>query len=263
MFAKLVYFCAMSLFCGQGLQAFSLDTVTGWFGGAKDEEIFIKEYPIKKDGKIELAATRGDVTISTWKHDKVMVQVSKNGTQEQIQETEISIKQTPSTLKITTNGTSAKTDYTIIIPSNAAMETVVTGVGDVKVKNSNGIVYVSAHSGTIKLYNNTGTVSAHANSGDIKVKLNHSFNNSSSLLLKAGRGDVTLQAPTTVSAQLDAQTHKGKITSDLPITLRPQKTTLSTEAWKRMQKEVKGTFGSGGAPITIDVENGDIVISER
>ena len=264
MLHKVLYFYAISFFIGQSVNGFSLDTVTGWFGAGKDEEVFIKEYPLTAKGSVEIAAVRGDVTISTWKHNKVMVQVSKNGSQEEIKETEVSVKQTPSSVKISTEGSSAQVNYTIIIPTDASLEVIISGQGNIKIKGTAGKVYASSHKGTIKLYDNRGTVDAHAESGDIKVKVNHTFCSSSSLFIKNVDGDVIIQALEPFNAQFEGKTHKGKIVSDeMVLTLVPQKTVLSSEAWKRMQKEVKGAFGSGGAPITVDVESGDIIIEKR
>ena len=245
---------------------FSLDTVTGWLSGGKDEEVFIKEYALNNPSKgtVEITNIRGDITVSTWSHKKVMVQVSKNGTQNEIKETEVSIAQSPSSIKINAEGSSAQVNYTIIQPADTTLKVVVSGQGTIKVKGTTGKVYTSSHKGDTKLYDNRGQVTAHAESGNIKIKLDHTFNSSSSLFLKNVSGDVILQALDPFNAQFEGKTHKGKIASDeIAIMLDPQKTVLSPEAWKRMQKEVKGSFGSGGAPITIDVENGDIKIEKR
>jgi len=246
-------------------ECINFQDLASWLPFQKSEEFFSQEYPLPLDGKIELTNLYGDVKISTWHQPKVMLQATKKASEKTLAQTKIAIQPTTNTLTIKTeqpeNG-NAWVCYTLIVPHTASIYVNNTEQGNIKIRQSEGNIFANTKYGDIKLINNIGTIHAQTDYGSIMAKLIE-FTKHSSLLLKAHTGSVTIYAPRSLNAQLDAKTTNGMITSELMVTLESRTTMLSPDFWKHISKEVQGVIGSGEAPITINVTKGDIAIKER
>ena len=72
---------------------------------------------------------------------------------------------------------------------------------------------------------------------------------------------LNLYVPSQTNAHLYAETTRGMITSEIPITLSPVTTRLTKEIWQAFKRNVTGTLGNGGATIRIDA-GGNVQIHE-
>ena len=149
----------------------------------------------------------------------------------------------------------------IIIPETVELRAINTNKGSIEIKNLNAPIHVSTYDGKIKINNSAQSVIAKTTNGSIKVKQKE-LNKDSSIFLETLNGDVDLFLPKGINASLQGKTSKGVLTSELEITLHPITTKLNKETWERMKREASGTIGNEGAPITIDVNKGDIHILE-
>ena len=94
--------------------------------------------------------------------------------------------------------------------------------------------------------------SVRTTSGDIWVELEEVTETVSRMLLTSTSGDVTLLLPEGVSADVDAQTTSGRISSEFKIL-------VEGEIGKR---RLQGIIGEGGIRITLKTTSGDISLGK-
>jgi len=248
---------------------FSLDTIRDWISPQHLEES-AQEETVSPNTTIIITNHKGSLTVSSWNNPRVMMRAIKKSSQkETLSKARIAIERNkneraeiPQDELIISAPTEKDiaVDFDIIVPKTAALQ-ITNNDGPIKIKKSGGNIDVTAYNGDIEIYRPTGTVKAHAQQGDILVKL-ATFEPSSSLLLTTNQGSVTVKAPSSLAAHFSATTKHGKVTSDLTITLEPITTKLTKATYKDMTRSILGTFGNGTAPITIEVQKGDICVEE-
>lgn len=111
--------------------------------------------------------------------------------------------------------------------------------------------------GNISIYDAQESVHAHSDYGTIEMFAKE-IASTSTIKLTTVTGPILLHLPPDVNADVQASTKQGSITCDHFITLKPQTTQLNRHAWKRIQKEIDGTLGTGEAQITLSSVRSDI-----
>lgn len=188
-------------------------------------------------------------------------------------------------------------DFELIVPQKLAMN-VQANDGALKICQSHGAVRATTQKGAIEIFNAHGSVDAstqqkgaitfhhperpikaHAHNGSITIHDAQSsviastdygsielfakeIPSTSSIKLTSNSGSIVLHLPPDVNADLQASTKYGMITSDHYITLKPHTTQLNRTAWRRIQREIEGTLGSGEAQITLSSVKSDIRLVE-
>ena len=121
--------------------------------------------------------------------------------------------------------------------------------GRVALAEIEGIIEASTVSGRVKIVNSRGAAkSIHTTSGDIWVELEEIEETLSSMLLSSTSGDVSLFLPEDISADIEADTTSGRISSEFRIL-------IEGELGKRT---IRGTVGEGGIKIRLKTTSGDI-----
>ena len=128
-----------------------------------------------------------------------------------------------------------------------------TGNGDVTVQDASGPVDVSTGSGAVRVVTSTGPVSANSGNGAIDVSIGK-LDRLPDMTFSTGNGEVRLTLPSGVSAEVDASTGNGHVTSDFPITIKSGRLDPS---------RLRGTIGDGGGRLSISSGNGDIEIRKQ
>lgn len=242
------------------------NTVRDWFIWPHEE--YATEHGIAPQTVIVLTNQRGNVTITSWNKQRVMVHALKHAsTEETVKKTTITTKSTKENdeqiLQITTKQPDPKSsiDFDLVVPKDSPIRIVIEQTGNIKIKDSTANIIVSTQKGDIKLLQTPATVHAQTHSGSITAKLK-TFGDTSSLLLKASHGDITLKTQADINAYLSAKTGNGTITCAIPVTLEPTTLTLTKDSRKQFFKNIHGTFGTGVAPITLEVGSGNIAIEK-
>ncbi len=124
-----------------------------------------------------------------------------------------------------------------------------SGNGEVTVEDAGGPVSASTGNGAVKAYTNTGPVNASSGNGDIDVRMSK-LAAPTTMAFRTGNGTVTVALPANFSADLDAETGHGAITSDFPLQISGRFGT----------SHMSGTIGSGGPRIHLSSGNGDLVL---
>lgn len=139
------------------------------------------------------------------------------------------------------------------VKADAAIHTV---SGDIDLGGARGDVEVETVSGDLQLRDVVARqVRAHTTSGDVQF---------AGQILADGRyefnthsGEIGLQLPADVGAQLNVSTFSGGIESAFPITLRTGEHGIGSE----QAKQLSFTLGKGGARIIAETFSGDITLS--
>jgi len=191
----------------------------------------------------------------------------------------------------------AAVDYNLVIPSNITVK-LKTGDGNVTVNQVQGAISVATRNGSIEIFSPKGPVDATAKKtgsivihqpgdnvqattakGNITIYDAHKsviatadngsielhskkVPSTSKLALKTKTGSIQLFLPHETNAEIRARTVKGTLLCDHMMTVKSFTTQLNSNAWKRLQKEIDGTLGTGEAQIALQSQKGSIKIRE-
>lgn len=234
------------------------------------QEIVTKNYPLDiKPGaylNLNLENLQGDITIKGWNQKQVLIEAVKIGADEEIKNTELVVNLDKDILTISTKQNkpkqNIKINYLIMAPEKTNLN-ISTQIGQISVKLIQGRVSAIVNNGSIKINNSVSSVMAKIDNGLIKLKQKE-LNSTDAIFLEALSGDINLFLPKKATGTLNAHTGKGKILSDIPVTLNPVNMRLNSDAWEYLKKNINGFLNSSqsGAPINLDTMKGSITIKE-
>jgi len=241
----------------------SFDGITSWFSFIKTEDVSA-EYPVKQPAKIIVTNNYGNTTIELWNLPQIRITALKQArTEETLKATAVITNMTehggqPTVMVETKSSEDAQedktvVDYTIFIPKGT----------DIRISHHNkGSVFIKAINYSPEATARLGNVTVNTNKGSITVQSENPITNS--MILKTGKGNVSLNIPQVTNARLEAHTRKGAITSTIPVTLDPVTTTLSGKQWQQMMQHVQGMLGTESEGfISVDVGSGNIEIGNE
>lgn len=235
------------------------------FKSKNKQAIATTEYTATANITIDLSNIEGNISIKSWEQNKIILDAIKTGTEEELAATSIAVTQKDTTISITSkvkeNEPAAAVDYTVMVPVGSSLKISNASKGDIKIRQIRGTISAVTEHGSIEIYDTVGSVTAKSNDGSLRIKQKN-IAQPNTLFLEALNGNVKLSLPKRINADIQAKTYKGMVTSTIPITLSPQTLVLNKDTWNDMRKEVRGTLGTGGAPIIIDVSKGNIILDE-
>lgn len=231
-----------------------------------EEEIEFGTLNIDSEYTVIIKALDGSVFLKP-SQSNLVINVVKKGLEEELPSTVVTkrIDKQAKTVTIETvekdADSSIQLDYNISVPEDLKKIVIEGRTCDIHAVGVDTDYDAKTDSGKIAIHQARKNVRAEVSvKGSIEIE-HEALSDSASIFVQNMKGDVTISLPKNVNAQLNAKTLKGELTSTIPVTLEPRTTVLTKESWKRMQREALGTLGSGGAPITVDVTNGNIAIN--
>lgn len=229
------------------------------------QETINKEFEINAKTSVEIEHLTGNISVKTWSQQKVTVEAIKYGTEQEAKDTSITFKNNPKTLKIVTTvvgeHTEAPIDFNIYVPENSNLKIKILNSGTIVINQAQLNLHLFNQEGSITINDATAKVTANTDNGDIIIKQKR-FNEKSSIFATTFKGNISLFLPRESSANLKATTNNGVVVSTQLITLESQTVKLNKEYWASVKKQVIGTLGSGGSPITLECNKGDIKLDE-
>jgi hypothetical protein len=230
------------------------------------EESIIRVYSLKQENTLVVEALDGSVSIRPSLKNSFKLMATKRGTDDQLPTTTIESTLKDDTVTVKTNVQENQTplivDYTLLVPRNITKIYITAHNSTVKIDEVDSALSVIVHTGNIEIVGATKSVYAKTDKGEIYLD-QKTFPEDASLFLESLQGPIQLMLSKRAQGCLQARTHKGTITCDIPVTLDPITTVLTRDAWKRMQKTINGTFGTGKAPITLEAGKGSITIKGK
>lgn len=235
-----------------------------------------------------------------WNQNSIILSaVKKAARPEQLQDIQFTVEPKSNTITIKTSYNPKKVtgavDYTLIVPATMQLD-LTTHQGTIIVHNAQGTITALTHQGNIELYGTKGIIdatckmagsiaihqplgpiNARAHKGSITVYdardsvIAHTQNGAielfckkvpatGKLVLKTVSGPIKLHLPSNTNAELSAKTDRGSLISHHLVTVKPFTTELNPKAWRKFQKEVQGTLGTGEADIKLFAQHGSIKI---
>ena len=129
---------------------------------------------------------------------------------------------------------------------------VASGNGRVRVVGVNGRVDASSGNGTVTVATTNGPVNASSGNGDIIVSMDR-ITGDGDMILSSGNGRIEVELPADFSAEIDARSGHGGVTTDFPITLNGR--------WSA--NALHGTIGKGGRRLKMSTGNGSMEIRKK
>lgn len=148
-----------------------------------------------------------------------------------------------------------------VVNAHNSVDAITHEKGVIAFTNPHARVKAQTQTGNIRIFNSYHSVVANSQNGNIHL-LAKEVPSTSIIDLASVSGSVAAHLPPEVNADVYAYTKRGTITSDHMITLKPQTTQLNRQAWRRLQKEIEGTLGTGEAQIKLSSVKSDIKLLE-
>lgn len=191
----------------------------------------------------EITNTQGSISIKPWKKSELMVEVVKKGSENDIAHTTVTTEYTAKGAKIVTTHTTSKNkccvDYTILIPHDAIISLAHTNQGNIKIAHCSQPIKIETNRGNIICENNTHNIQAQTQYGTINIAAKN-LNEKQTIIAVSKRGNIVFKLPKNTAANIYAQTPRGKITSEHPITLASRTTPINQKTIANLRKDITG-----------------------
>jgi hypothetical protein len=225
------------------------------------QETTMHEYKVSKDAHIHIDNVYGDINLTTWNEPKVIINVTKQGTDKQRAATQVSLKNDSSHYIFSPQTQSHEDICTVtydIVAPESAVYTFTTQYGSIRAQDTKSACHCHVkQSGNIHLKNIQSTLVATNTKGNtyLEQSLLHVPD---TIFIDHISGNIDIMLHKNIHADIKAHAHKGKITSEQMITIDPYKTILNRSYWHQVQKYVKGSIGAGGSSIVAESKKGYI-----
>ena len=206
------------------------------------EKIINKDY--LDINELNITHTTGDIIIQTWKQTSVALEIVHTGTEEFIEQSNISIAQSSKTLNITNELQSKSNNHTnlhIIIPETTSVSINLEN-GNITISQSNGNLNLYTEHGDIQVNQGENNLTAKSSNGNITV-YREKNNHDAKIDLTAEKGNLFLYTTETSNLDIYAQTLKGKITSTIPLTLHPITLKINSINIAQLEQNISGFIG--------------------
>lgn len=237
-----------------------------WWWDNTQEEITAHEQTLTPGCHISVVNKKGNIAIKTWNKNKLLVEITKRGSEEELKLTKIETLYTKDGASIKTvplkTNRQCTVDYTLVIPNSAVLSMVQTEKGSISIKNvSTAGTRAHAEYGSVTLDAVTNSVQASTKRGGITIHAKQ-LKPTDKIIALAERGSIQLEIPATTNATLYARTEKGSVMSEHPITMEPRTLKISQTALAELKRDVRGTLGDGGALIKLQTSRGNVRVLE-
>jgi hypothetical protein len=216
---------------------------------------FHQTYSLRANGRVVIQNLYGDVRITAWDRDEVLVQaIKKSRDPRQLADARIIVDSSNDLLSIHTQYAGAdaehpaSVEYRIIVPRRATLENVRLINGGLVISGLTGAVKASSVNGSIRAEKLGGQAELSTVNGQLEAEFN-CVSRMNSISLSSVNGPIHLSIPSGSGAQLFASNLSGGIESDFGRAFR-----ASTG------HRLRTTVNRGGAQIHLNNVNGGISI---
>ena len=193
-------------------------------GSAQD---FQKTYRIGAGGQVRIGNVSGDVVVTGYDGDSIVVTGTKKGRDRDQVEVEDRSGSTNVDIGVRYPkhcNCDASIRFDIQVPRSIKydFDHISSVSGDVKVTGVTGRLNASAVSGDVHITDVSGSVSASAVSGDVKVEITR-LDGSDDMKFNTVSGDVSVMLPNNLDADVDMSSFSGSIKTDFAIEVRSER----------------------------------------
>jgi DUF4097 and DUF4098 domain-containing protein YvlB len=246
--------------------------------GEEYRDTFSKTLPLKAGDRFSLGNVNGDVTIATWKDDKVEIKAVKTSrrNKEDLDKVEIRVDEGTGSVSVEAvwpkfpNRANVSVDFTVMVPEGVNLTKVKTvngGVdvsgrygraavgttnGSVTVRDASGELEAGTTNGAVHVSRFEGRIEADTTNGNIKLE-GVTFKDGVSAETTNGSITLAVASPEALNADLRASVTNGHISVDFPITL---------QNLHQSRRRIEGRIGQGGPEISLHTTNGSISLTK-
>jgi DUF4097 and DUF4098 domain-containing protein YvlB len=215
---------------------------------------FQKTYRIGAGGQIRIGNVSGDVIVTAYDGDAIIVKGTKKGRDRD--QVEIEDRSGTGNIDIGVHypkhcNCDANIRFDVQVPRsvNYDFDHISSVSGDVRVTGVTGRLHASAVSGDVHITDVSGSVSASAVSGDVSVEINR-LDGSDDMKFSTVSGDVSVMLPSSLAADVDISSFSGSIKTDFPVEVRAER--YGSRNWAR------GKLGEGTRRLKMSSVSGDL-----
>lgn len=138
--------------------------------------------------------------------------------------------------------------YEVFVPRRTGLQVETTN-GGIAVERVAGDMHLQARNGPVSLRGVSGDVHARTANGPVRVVLEGDRWAGAGLDAETHNGPVTLEVPDNYSARLETGTVNGPMNFQIPVTVQG-----------RISRRIQTDLGRGGAPIRVVTTNGPVTV---
>jgi hypothetical protein len=218
-----------------------------------------RSFPLERGGSVSLDNVNGDVIVNVWSGGEVRVQATRSASsQELLDGLEVEIDSTGSELRIETRYPSqrsgwgrhghTKVEYTLTVPTWAALDGIDLVNGNLRVDGVEGDIDAESVNGTIELVDVAGSVEASTVNGPLNVIATR-VGPGAEFDLESVNGLIDLRLAPGIGVEVDAESVNGHIRNDFGIDVHKGK-------W--VGSNMRGVVGDGSIRVSLETVNGNI-----
>lgn len=239
-------------------------------------EVEEKEFRFYPGGRMTIASNvPGEVRIVGWDKGSVRVQAEKIYSGASSEEAKPLFENHP--LRVRYNQTTAKIDVggspedaqdlacnlTIYVPGYKTDLQTTLDRGDISVEGVNGWIEASTYEGRLEAVSLAGYYSGSTRKGDIRVEMSGPRWKGLELGATTRSGAIDLVLPEDYSASLKIETLDGNVVVDYPPQMVDGEPVDLNVGIRKKAQAIDSSIGSGGAPIKLISQAGDIRLSVK
>ena len=188
---------------------------------------FQKTYRIAAGGQVRIGNVSGDVIVTGYDGDSIVVKGIKKGRDRD----QVEVEDRSGTANVDIGvrypkhcNCDASIRFEVQVPRsvNYDFDGISSVSGDVRVTGVTGKLHASAVSGDVHLTDVSGSVSASAVSGDVQVEINR-LDGSEDMKFNTVSGDVSVMLPGSLDADVDMSSFSGSIKTDFAIEVKSER----------------------------------------
>ena len=220
---------------------------------------FQKSYRIGAGGQVRIRNISGDVIVTGYDGDAIIVKAAKSGRDQEM-------------IEIEDRSGAGNVDVGVRYPRNCNCEASVrfevqaprsvsydfdhigSVSGEVQVTGVTGRLRASSVSGDVHIKEVSGSVSASSVSGGVKVEIAR-LEGADDMKFSSVSGDVSVTAPASLDAEVDISSMSGSINTDFPVEVRKDRFGVHTSA--------RGKLGEGSRHLKMSTISGSLSLRHQ
>ncbi|HKS41858.1 MAG TPA: DUF4097 family beta strand repeat-containing protein [Blastocatellia bacterium] len=227
------------------------------FAATASAQDFEKSYRISAGGQVSVSNISGDVVVTGYDGDAIVVRGIKKGRDSD--RIEIEDKSTAGRVNVGVRypkecNCDASVRFEVRVPRSVSynFEGFSSVSGDVDVSGVTGRLRASAVSGDVRVKNVSGSANVNSVSGDVEVEVDR-LDGSDDMKFASVSGDVVVKMPSSLDADVDISSLSGSIKTDFPIEVQSERHGPRTYA--------RGRLGSGTRRLNMSSVSGDLSLN--
>jgi len=218
---------------------------------------FQKTYSISSGGQVRIATVSGDVAVTGYDGDTIVVHGYKDGRDRDRVQIEDASAGDRVDLRVRypeSCNCDASVRFEVRVPRavNYNFERIASVSGNVQVENITGRLKAEAVSGNVGVRDVSGLVSASAVSGNVTVEI-RSLEGAGDMKFSAVSGNVTVKAPANLDADIEMSSVSGALKTDFPIEVQERRYGPGQSA--------RGRLGAGSRNLRISSVSGRVSLT--